>query len=120
MKISSLDSLMTLATLKEQDVVITPNGDAVRIRELTLAQRSEFSERNRGDSRGAAVWLVVTACVDDDGNRLMTDADAEKLQLASPRIIEEIGIAVLKLSGLVDAGAPEGNVSAPSSASSTV
>jgi hypothetical protein len=80
--------------------VALPTGEEVRIRELTIAERGEFVERVRTTPKTLGSWLVGVGCIDKDGNRLLSDEDSSALEAGSPAVIDAIGSAVLKLSGL--------------------
>lgn len=98
------------------EVVKVPGGGTVLVRELSVAQRATFSERAKADPLGLVVWLAAECCVDESGAKLFDDESAKALHEGSPRIVDAIGQAVLKLSGMrdEDKGADSGEVSAPS------
>lgn len=96
------------AALGERDVPL-PGGQTVRVRELSVLQRAEFSRRTKEDAHAAGAWLVEQSCIDGQGFRMFPDGAAGDLMLKSPRVVEHVAVAVMRLSGLLgDPGA--GNV----------
>lgn len=99
--------LLSRAALKTAPVEID-GGGRVFVRELSVAQRSQFVERARNDPASLAAWLVTETCCDEAGVRLFVADDASKLAESSPRIVDAIGTAVLELSGMKQEATPEG------------
>lgn len=104
-QLRTAEDFFTAAALAEQDVPL-PGGKSVRARELSVLQRAEFARRSNEDPQAAGAWLVAVSCIDHQGFRMFTDEQAGDLMLKSPRIVEHVALAVMRLSGLIrgDAG----------------
>src|SRR5690606_8148835 len=88
---------------------------------LTAAQRQAFIRQRM---QGTRARLVVRCCVDEDGNRIFTDADADMLATKSAAALDRIYKVAARLSGVSDddvaeiAEAIEGNTGSDSSSGS--
>lgn len=92
---------MAAALAVKTGSAVLPSGEEVKIRELTIYERGEFVERVRTNPKTLGAWIVARGCIDSkDGTRLLSDEDAAALEAGSPAIIDAIGSAILKLSGL--------------------
>ena len=87
------------ATLAERDVQL-PDGLSIKVRELSILQRAEFSHQAKEDPSKLGAWLCVQACLDEHGFRMFADDQVGELMLKSPRLVEHVARAVMRLSGL--------------------
>jgi len=83
-------------------LAVLPDGNKVRIREMTAAERAEFPKLQKADPAQVAAWLTLSCCLDGKGAALFSADTLAQLQAASPRLTEAISIAVMRLSGLLD------------------
>lgn len=91
---------MAAALAVKTGSVALPSGEEVKIRELTIHERGEFVERVRSTPKTLGAWIVAQGCIGADGKRLLSDDDAAALEAGSPAVIDMIGSAILRLSGL--------------------
>lgn len=98
MALGASDILARLALATEP--VELPGGGTVIVRELSVAQRGQFADLIRTGAAPVLPWLVVQAVVDENGERVFGPGDEEKVAAGSPKILEVIGQAVLRLSGM--------------------
>lgn len=96
----SAEDFLTAAALQTRDVPL-PGGGSVRVRELSVLQRSEFRNRSKEDPHAAGAWIVEQCCLDERGFRLFADGQVGELMVSSPRIVEHVSLAILQLSGLI-------------------
>lgn len=93
-----------------EDVECPEWGGWIRLRGLTGRERDAFEAgimRGRGrnrqpDLRNLRARLIVACAIDEEGNRLFSDADATMLGNKSARVIGRLFDAAQRLSGLSD------------------
>lgn len=108
-RINDPGAFFRVATLVERDVPV-PGGPLVRVRELSVELRSEFSRQSRENPGTVASWLLSVSCLRDNGMLLFSPEDIQQLQASSPRIVEYLSLEIMRLSGLLPAaGGGEGN-----------
>jgi len=87
--------------VKTQDVDVPEWGGAVRVRQMTVAERNEFVARSTAtESRGVAAWLVASLCVDDAGQPLFSTEDIPELEKKYYRTVDKIAAAILQVNEL--------------------
>lgn len=107
-RIVSAAAFLAAAVLKEEDVPLG-NGQFVRIREMNVVQRAEFSERSKTNAKTVSPWLVATVVIDENGNPFLSPDDVALMQQASPELLEKIGLASMRQSGLLKKEDDKGN-----------
>lgn len=98
MALGASDILARLALATEP--VELPGGGTVIVRELSVAQRGQFADIVRGGTTPILPWLVCQCVVDETGQRLFGAGDEAKIADGSPKVLEVIGQAVMRLSGM--------------------
>jgi len=98
-QLTNAAAFFAAATLAESDVHL-PDGLTVRVRELSILQRAEFSRKAKEDPVEAGAWLCAQACLDSQGFRMFADDQVGDLMLGSPRLVEHVAWAVMRLSGM--------------------
>lgn len=102
------DAILKADDIISEEVQVPEWGGTVFVRGLTGRQRDEF-ESSVFEMRGKKMVpnianlrakLTVRCCVDEDGKRLFTDADADKIGEKSAAAIDRIYAVAAKLSGL--------------------
>ena len=91
------------AACLETSAVSIPGGNVVQVCELSLADRDEFVRRSKLSTASAAAWVISRCCVDASGVRLFTDSSEETLEAISaksPKTLDAITLAIMRLSGL--------------------
>lgn len=125
MSLLSRDQIDTADDLPFEDVPVPEWGGSVRLRTLTGAERDAFessvvsqSGSNRKvNLKNVRARLVSLCLVDEEGNRLYSDADVAKLGKKSAKVLDRLFDKAQRLSGLTDddvEGLVEGFTSAPS------
>jgi len=93
--------------LKTEDVDVPEWGGAVRVRELTGAERDALEMSVAGgdkrDLHNMRARLVAMACIDEDGKRLFSDADAKRLGELSAAALDRVFWVAMRLSGMTAA-----------------
>jgi len=87
MKLLTRDAILQAQDLPTQDVEVPEWGGTVRVRALTGAERDAFEQsivEQRGKStrmnlQNVRAKLVALTVVDENGNRIFSDADAKLL-----------------------------------------
>lgn len=114
-RVGSAAELLCRAALRHEDAYL-PDGGTVRIREMSIQQRTAFFERMKEGASGIGAWLVAESCIAADGQQMFLPADVAVLESCSPRVVESIARSIMKLSGLME-DEKAGKVSAPSDGS---
>jgi len=108
MALLSRDAILA-ADDREYEVVPCPEwGGEVRLRSLTGAERDAYEQslvQTRGKSRemnlrNARAKLVALCAVDENGNRLFTDADVNALGKKNAKPLDRLFDAARRLAGL--------------------
>jgi len=108
------EDILQIDDLPTEDVYVEPWGAWVRVRALTAGERdayqnSMFEVRHRGRGQPpeirykpekASARLVALSVIDEQGNRLFTEADVEALARKNARAIDIIAAVARRLSGL--------------------
>jgi hypothetical protein len=109
MALLSREQILTASDIRTEDVEVPEWGGSVRVRALTGVERDAYETtivniRSDGSKvmnlRNLRARLVAVSCVDEDGNRLFTDADAMELGNRSASALERVFDVAQKLSGL--------------------
>lgn len=99
--IKTAAELLQVAALRTRTIFV--RDAEVRIRELSVRGRQEFTEVVRANQAGAAAWLIQMSVIDEEGKPLFNEEDAKALAEVSPEVVEAIAGAVLEISGLKSA-----------------
>lgn len=101
--------LLGLQDLPIEKVILNDAGDFVYVKALTASQRDEWenygsqvreTNGNPKDISGLIAAMVCLATVDENGNRIFTDADIPEIQKKSARVVGKIFDAAKRLSGI--------------------
>lgn len=146
MSLLTKEGLQQAVNLRTERVEVPEWGGEVIVRELTGKERDLFEESFivvQGKKRSTTLEnmrakLVAKSIVDEKGNRLLTDKDAEWLGSRSAAALDRVFEVAQRLSGISDAdvedltknsspgqsedstSASPGTLAAPSTSSSTV
>lgn len=109
-RILTRDAILGVADLKTDHVEVPEWGGVVLVRGLTGAERDQFEadslvgrgKRREVNLRNFRARLVARTVVDEQGNRLFTDADVEALARKSASAIARVYDVAARLSGLTD------------------
>lgn len=107
------DQILGIDDLRTEVLSIEGWKGDVKIREATALERDEYEEAilvpqldadNRPslkpDFRNAKAKLIVKCMIDDAGDRIFKDSDAEALGKKSGRAVDQIFQAIRRLSGM--------------------
>lgn len=108
MALLSREAILQAQDLPTEDVEVPEWGGTVRVRGLTGAERDAFEQsivEQRGKStrmnlKNIRAKLVALTVVDEQGNRVFTDEDAELLGKKSASALDRIFAVAQRLSGL--------------------
>jgi len=108
MKLLTRDAILQAQDLPTQDVEVPEWGGTVRVRALTGAERDAFEQsivEQRGKStrmnlQNVRAKLVALTVVDENGNRIFSDADAKLLGQKSAAALNRVFEVAQKLSGI--------------------
>jgi|SRR5690554_5882572 len=125
----SRDDILKASDIETREVDVPEWGGKVYVRGLTGSERDAYEAslvQFRGKQRvpdlaNARAKLVVRCIVDEEGNRVFTDADANALGKKSGAVLDRLFEVASKLSGLSDKDVDElvGNFDAAQSGGST-
>lgn len=107
MPVLNKESILAVQDLQTKEVPVPAWGGSVRLRGLSAGER-ESLEQEILDKNGKVVTknlrakLIVRCAVDEDGNRLFTDADIEELNKKSSAAIDLLFLESQKLNGMSD------------------
>ena len=100
-----------VSTLAHEDIPVPAWGRVVRVREMTLLERSSFEiavYSTRANGIRLRSELLVRACTDPaTGERLFLDEDAEALGATGAKAVQVLFVPALRLSGLTEEEAEE-------------
>ncbi len=107
-KLLSRDAILQAQDLPFEDVEVPEWGGAVRVRGLTGAERDAFEQsivetrgkNTRMNLKNIRAKLVALCVVDEQGNRVFSDDDAEALGRKSAAALDRVFEAAQRLSGL--------------------
>lgn len=108
MALLSREAILQAQDLPTEDVEIPEWGGTIRVRGLTGAERDAFEQsivetrgkNTRMNLRNIRAKLVALTVVDEDGNRIFNDEDAEALGKKSAAALDRIFAVAQRLSGL--------------------
>ena len=107
-KFLTRDAILKAHDLPTEDVEVPEWGGVVRVRGLTGAERDAFEQsiveqrgkNTRMNLRNIRAKLVALTVVDEEGNRVFSDEDAEALGKKSAAALDRVFAAAQRLSGL--------------------
>lgn len=108
MTLLSKSQILAAADLVTEDVEVPEWGGTVRVRAITAAERDAFETSVVGDGKGKRnlvnlrARLVALAIVDDAGQRLFSDGEAEALGGKSGAAMDRVYAVAQRLSGLTE------------------
>ena len=106
------DQILLIETLKTEPLEIPEWNGSIVVREATAIERDEYEEslvrphlvgkktELKTDFRNSKARLVVKCVIDDKGDRVFGDKDAEALGGKSAAVIDRIFQVVRRLSGM--------------------
>lgn len=102
------EAILKANDIEKREVYIPEWGGSVYVRGMTGRERDQFEAsiiRQRGrnteiNMKNARAKLVVMCTVDQDGNRLFTDADVAPLADKSAKALDRIFAVAQELSGI--------------------
>lgn len=111
----SRDAIFAKRSLPVEEVLVPEWGGFVLVRALSALERDQYESSimvGKGSDRevrleGARVRLVVLATVDEAGNRLFSDGDAESIQLLSSAAVNRVYEKAARLAGILDSDLEE-------------
>lgn len=106
--ISSAEDILSIDDANTRDVYVKEWDAWVTVKSLTGAERDEFEEsivdvqgeRRRVIMRNIRAKLVARTVIDQEGNRLFTNADVEKLGNKNASALDKLFSVAQELSGL--------------------
>ena len=111
MTLLTRDAILGAHDLPSEDVSVPEWGGTVRVRALTGAERDAFEAsmvqvRSDGTRQfrleNIRARLVALTIVDENGERLFSDADVKALGAKSAAALERVGSVAQRLSALTD------------------
>ena len=105
----SRDDILKAADNEPEEVDVPEWGGSVLVRGMTGRERDAFEVsmltpgrggRRQVDPANVRAKLVARCCVDDDGNRLFTDADVAELGGKSAAAVDRVYEVAARLSGM--------------------
>ena len=106
----SRDAILQADDLQYETVEVPEWGGAVRVRGMTGTERDAYTESSMVDARTGEVTLadmtsrlLVRTLVDEEGDRLFSDADVRALGRKSGAALDRVARVAQRLSGLSQA-----------------
>jgi len=105
----SRDDILKATDNEPEEVDVPEWGGSVLVRGMTGRERDAFEVsllapgrggRRQVDPANVRAKLVARCCVDDDGNRLFTDADVAELGGKSAAAVDRVYAVAARLSGM--------------------
>jgi len=108
-------SILAQNDLQTEDVEVPEWGGYVRVRELTLFERSKLTDLYEQDipeyqkHPKCLVAILSMGAINEDGAHLFSEEEAENLINKNPRVIDRICKVISKLSGMTGKEDKKGN-----------
>ena len=103
-KYLSAESILNADDFRYEDVDCPEWGGTVRVRSLSGGQRSIITQKVQDkELEELEELLVVRGCVDENGERIFTNKDIEKLKKKANTPIARISRKIMGLSGIGNA-----------------
>ena len=103
-KYLSAESILNADDFRYEDVDCPEWGGTVRVRSLSGGQRSIITQKVQDkELEELEELLVVMGCVDENGERIFTNKDIEKLKKKANTPIARISRKIMGLSGIGNA-----------------
>lgn len=107
-KFLSREAILNVKDFKTREVEVEEWGGTVLVKSLSGSERNEFEQSmiiRRGkdvqmNMKNATAKLVALSVVDEEGNRLFSDADVETLGSKSGAALSRVYTVASKLAGL--------------------
>lgn len=100
-KYLTAESILAADDFQYADVDCPEWGGVVRVRSLSGGQRSVITQRIQSkDTENLEELLVIMGCVDENGNRIFTNAHMDALKKKSNSPIQRISKKIMELSGI--------------------
>ena len=101
------DQIISVEDLAHEDVEVPQWGGTVRVRAMTAIERDRFEQETySGTSKenydNMRARLVVKCLIDEQGNRLFKDEDAETLGKKHGAIVDKLFWIARRLSAVTD------------------
>ena len=99
----SKDAIMAINDLPTEIVEVPQWGGSVKVRGMNAGERDRFEEaiRKHGMANLRSILASMTI-IDEDGNRIFTDKEVDKLGTKSAEALDLIVEVASRLSGLLD------------------
>jgi len=95
------DAILKAQDLDTQDVDVPEWGGSVRVRGMTASERDRFEQVMGGENvANIRANLVARTVVDENSQRLFTDADISELGKKSAQALDRVFDVASRLSGL--------------------
>jgi hypothetical protein len=105
-KILDRESILQADDLKKERLSMPEWGGDIFIRTMTGAERDAFEEEvivnGKADAKNIRARLCVRVIVDEDGNRIFSDSDAEALGSKSTHALERVADVAQMLNSMTD------------------
>lgn len=104
-KYLTAESILNADDFRYADIDCPEWGGTVRVRSLSGGQRSIITQRVQDkELEDLEETLAVMGCVNEDGERIFTNKDVDKLKKKSNTPIARIAKKIMELSGIGNAG----------------
>lgn len=107
------DQILSADDFASRDVEVPEWGGSLRLRSLSARDRDHFEAQfaQSQDLTNIRSRLVVLAIVDEEGNRIFSDAEAKALGEKSGLVVDRLFDIVREMNGMDDEalGVAEGN-----------
>lgn len=110
MSLLTRDAILKATDLPHEDVDVPEWGGTVRVRTLTGAERDQFEasivelrgKKRKINTANIRAKLVALSVVDEQGNRLFSDADVALLGKKSAAALDRVFAVAQRLSGVTE------------------
>lgn len=101
-KLLSAADILAKDDVEVVDVEVPEWGGTVRLQGLTGAEAAHFVDVIAKDKSGSAVKIVAMSCVDENGYKLFSEEQVERLKEKSLKALMRLQREAMRLNGLTE------------------
>lgn len=95
------DAILKSQDISTKDVEVKEWGGSIRVRQMTVAERNEFSRKASSEDKDkVGAWLVTILAVDESGVPMFTAEDIPELEKRNFHALDKVVQAILEVNSL--------------------
>jgi hypothetical protein len=95
------DAILKAQDIETKDVEVKEWGGSIRVRQMTVAERNEFSRKASSEDKDkVGAWLVTLLAVDESGGAMFKPEDIPDLEKRNFHALDTVVQAILEVNSL--------------------